>query len=84
MLICAKLHNYILESVDGFSTVYPPSDLDCSGHTKPALNQIILQDECDTDSITRRSRKDLEVSETRFRLTEELERQGIVRPSSSD
>jgi DDE superfamily endonuclease len=87
VVVCMKLHNYILESCEGLpldsasnSLVPEPSGIDDLGHLDPADREIHLQDEHDTDERQHKRRRDKENCIVRSKNTERIEDLGIVRP----
>jgi hypothetical protein len=78
VLLCMKLHNFVLDSGD--MGIPAPCAADTSGHTHDPDYEVHEQDQADTQEALHRRRRDIESSALRAELTAEIKDLGLVRP----
>jgi len=77
--VCCKLHNFIIDNSNNLD-VPGHSGIDNESRNDQVDLNVHLQDQCDTYLDDHRRRRDLEHSDIRFALTENIRAQGLRRP----
>jgi hypothetical protein len=91
VLLCIKLHNYIIQKAQESDCVTSAreysvpghSNMDDRGHRDQEDTRIYMPDEVDLYETQHRRRKDLEASSQRDRFTQLIMDSGLTRPVSS-